>query len=308
MKNLFNGDLKRAGKLRRAAPTGLLGAIVLLTLLGGCAAVGAGLQVASIATGNKGLADAGKSVARAGETQEFTPEQKYYTGRTVAAGLLQNEKPSDDLELEKYVGRVGQTLVLGTGLGDLPQGWHFILLQDSEPNAYACPGGLIFVSTGLVKLCDGEDELAGALAHEISHITLDHPIQAISASNTKAAFGALASAGFSAVAKNNGVSDDALKGLTQTFDGVVKEVSGAVSHGYDRDKEAEADKAAVQLLVETGYDPRGLKRVLLKLTKGDHSHGDPKQRAAAVETAAYEAEPVPQLLAARTERFKAAAK
>src|SRR5581483_1660979 len=109
---------------------------------------------------------------------------KYYTGRTVAADLLTSEKASDDTDLEKYVGRVGQTLAMGSGLGDLPQGWHFILIEDAEPNAFACPGGLIFVSKGLVKLCSSEDELAGALAHEISHIVLDHPIQAISAANT----------------------------------------------------------------------------------------------------------------------------
>jgi hypothetical protein len=60
--------------------------------------------------------------------------------------------------------------------------------------------------------------------------------------------------------------------------------------------------------VESGYDPRGLKRLLLRLPKGDHSHGDPKQRAEAVEAEAYQQEPVPDLLASRTERFKAALK
>jgi predicted Zn-dependent protease len=279
-------------------------AFVIIPLLGGCAAGGALLQVASVATGNKQLADAGKSMSRAGETEEFTPEQKYYTGRTVAADLLTGEKASDDVELEKYVGRVGQTLAMGCGMGELPQGWHFILLDDAEPNAFACPGGIIFVSKGLVKLCSNEDELAGALAHEVSHIALDHPIQAISAANTKAALGSLASFGLSLAAKNSGADAGSLSSLTNAFDGVVKEVGKAVSHGYDRDKEAAADKAAVQLLVETGYDPRGLKRLLEKLTQTDHSHGDPKQRAAAVEAAAYEAEPVPSLLAARTERFK----
>jgi predicted Zn-dependent protease len=267
--------------------------------LGGCAVMGAGMQVAGALTGQQQLADAGKSVGRAGETEEFTPEQKYYTGRTVAADLLASEKASDNTELEKYVGRVGQTLAMGSGLGDLPNGWHFILIEDSEPNAFACPGGIILVSTGLVKTCESEDELAGALAHEICHVSLDHPIKSISAANTKAALVSLAQWGVSKAAQG-----EQLKSLTSTFDGVVKAVGQSVGHGYDKDKEFEADKAAVQLLSETGYDPRGLKRLLLKLKITDHSHGDPKTRAEAVEQAAYELEPVPEMLAARTERFK----
>lgn len=298
----MNNLMKRAGT--RPAPTGLL-LIASAVIFNGCAAGGALLQVASVAAGgNQQLASAGKSVSRAGETQEFTPEQKYYTGRTVAADLLQSEKPSSDTDLEKYVGKVGQTLAMGSGLGELPQGWHFILIEGDEPNAYACPGGLIFVSKGLVKMCESEDELAGVLAHEVSHIALDHPIQAISSANMKSALGSLASYGLGAAAQSSGVKGGDLANLTKSFDMVVGEVSKVVAHGYDRGKESDADKAAVQLLIETGYDPRGLKRILEKMGAGSKSHGDPKKRAADVDQIAYESEPVPSTLAARTERFK----
>lgn len=156
------------------------------------------------------------------------------------------------------------------------------------------------MSKGLVKLCSNEDELAGVMAHEIAHIALNHPMAAISAANTKAAFGALASYGISQAVKG---SD--LENLTGAFDGVVKEVGKAVSHGYDRGKEAEADKAAVGMLAEAGYNPRGLKAVLEKLKAGGHSHGDPKKRAEAVEAETLTVEPAPKTLAARTDRFKA---
>lgn len=302
----MKNKMSRAGM--NPAPTGIALILIAFTF-SGCAAGGVLLQVASVAAGgNQQLANAGKSMSRAGETEEFTPEQKYYTGRTVAADLLLSEKASSDTALEKYVGKVGQTLAMGCGMGDLPQGWHFILTEGAEPDAFACPGGIIFVSKGLVALCETEDELAGALAHEISHVALDHPIKAISAANSKAALSSLASFGLGAAAQSTGMKGGDLASLTNSFDMVVGEVGKAVSHGYDRDKEGEADKAAVHLLTETGYDPRGLKKVLLKLTKGDHSHGDPKARAAAVENEAYEAEPVPTTLAARTERFKAATK
>ena len=273
----------------------------MLLLASGCATIGSGLEFAGKLSGNSQLAGAGKSFVRSAETDDFNEDEKYYTGRTVAAQLLQNEKVSDDTELEKYVGRVGNTLALSSGMAGQPHGWHFILLKDTEPNAYACPGGLIFVSTGLVKLAASEDELAGALAHEISHIALNHPMQAITAANKKAAFMQLASGAVAAATKGQELS-----ALTSTFDGVVKEVGQAVGHGYDRGKEAEADKNAVGMLIETGYDPRGLKRILGKLKGGDHSHGDPAKRAEAVEAACYEAEPVPEVLAARTDRFKKA--
>lgn len=279
----------------------LLSVLLGLGALTSCATVGTGLEIAGGLIGQKTLASAGKSVARVSEVENFGPEEKYYTGRTVAAQLLQGEKVSTDISLEAYVGRVGNCVALASGMAELPHGWHFILLQETEPNAYACPGGLIFVSQGLVKLCQSEDELAGALAHEISHIALDHPITAISAANKKAALMSLAEFGLAEATKGKDLQD-----LTQSFDSVVKEVGQAVSHGYDRGKEAEADQAAVGMLVELGYDPRGLKRVLERLKAGDKSHGDPQVRARAVGTAAYALEPVPAVLPERTARFKAA--
>jgi len=111
-------------------------------------------------------------------------------------------------------------------------------------------------------------------------------MSAISAANKKAAFMSLAEFGVAEATKGQNV-----QGLAETFNGVVKEVGQAVSHGYDKGKENEADKSAVSMLSELGYDPRGLKRVLLRLKAGDKSHGDPKQRAEAVEAAAYELDP-----------------
>ncbi len=268
-----------------------------LTLVG-CASVGDLMVVGANLSGQKQLQGAAKSYKRGQEVNEFTPEQKYYTGRTVAATLLTSAKASDDSALEAYVGQVGQTLAGASGLGELPEGWHFMLLDGVDPDAFACPGGLIFVSKGLIKLCQNEDDLAGVLAHEIAHVALDHPIKSISSANTMAALSQLAAFGL-----EKAVAGKQLGDTTKAFDGVVKSVAKGVSHGYDRDKESEADLAAVHMLIETGYDPRGLKRVLERLTKGDHSHGDPSNRAKAVEAEAFKSEPVPKSLAARSSRF-----
>jgi predicted Zn-dependent protease len=269
-------------------------------LLGGCAGMGQVMEIAGNASGQKGLASAGKSIKRVAETEEFNDEEKYYTGRGVAASMLAGEPASSKVQLEHYIGEVGQTVVQASGKSELPNGWHFMLLEDKQPNAFACPGGLIFVSEGLVALCENEDDLAGVLAHEVAHVALDHPMQAISASNKKAALVGLADFAYSKATEGK----DNAKLLKGQFNDVVKDVAAGVTHGYDRNKEKEADLAAVKMLAEVGYDPRGLKRVLQRLTKGDSSHGDPAQRAKDVETVAYESEPVPKTLAERTERFK----
>ena len=283
---------------KKGSPLLLLAALA----LSGCATTGALMEAYGNVSGQKDLANAGKNFKRSAEVTEFSEDEKYYTGRTVAANLLAGEDASENDDLEAYVGKVGQTVALASGKATLPHGWHFMLLKGDEPNAFACPGGLIFVSEGLVKLCESEDELAGVLAHEISHVAIDHPMQAISASNRTAAFASLASFAYSKATEGKEGAHE----MTGQFNNVVKDVAKGVTHGYDKGKEKEADANAVKILVETGYDPRGLKRVLGRLKKSDSSHGDPQVRAQDVEALAYESEPVPKMLESRTARFKKA--
>jgi predicted Zn-dependent protease len=280
----------------------LIGIAALGALSFGCATAGQLMELAGNASGQKNLAAAGKSFKRVAEVEDFSDEQKQYTGRGVAASLLDSYSLSEDTDLEAYVNKVGQTAVQASGKAGLPGGWHFILIKDADPDAFAAPGGLILVSEGLVKLCESEDELAGVLAHEIGHVALDHPMQAINASNRKNALLSLASAAYDKATESSGGA----KAMSGQFNNVLQDVGKAVSQGYDRDKEKEADAESVRICVDLGYDPRGLKRVLLRLKKGDHSHGDPAERAKLVEEIAYGMEPVPHEDAARTERFKKA--
>jgi predicted Zn-dependent protease len=280
----------------------LISAAVLGSLSFGCATAGSLMEVAGNLSGHKELANAGSSFKRVAEVEDFTDEQKLYTGRGVAANLLNSYELSDNAALETYVGQVGQVLAQASGKANLPGGWHFVLIKDADPDAFAAPGGIILVSEGLVKLCQSEDELAGVLAHEIGHVALDHPMQAINASNRKNALVSLAS--FAVEAGTQG--KEGSQAMQGQFKSVLGDVGKAVSQGYDRDKEKEADAESVRICTELGYDPRGLKRVLERLKKGDHSHGDPAERAKLVEEAAYALEPVPHEDAVRTERFKKA--
>lgn len=286
----------------RAAWSRLTVLAALVLFVYGCgAAMGTMLEVGGALSGEKSLSNAGKSMKRAADTQGFSEEEKYYTGRTVAAQLLVGEKPSSDRSLESYIGKVGHTLVLASGTGEMVRGWHFMLLDDKHANAYACPGGLVFVSRGLVELCDSEDELAGAIAHEIAHVGLDHPMQAISAANQKAALVSLAQFGM-----QKAFEGSELESMTETFDKAVAEVGKSVAKGYDRGKEAEADLAAVEMLAAAGYDPAGLAKLLRKLRSGDSSHGDPGKRASDVENKIKQQGLAGIELSARTKRFEKA--
>ena len=279
-----------------------LGACAGLSVINSCAAVGGAMQIAGGLTGDQSLSQAGGNFSRVAQVQEFSEEEKMYTGRTVAANLLAQSRLSPRLGLERYLGSVGQTVAQASQKPDLPQGWHFVLLDDHDLGAFSAPGVIVMVEEDLVRLCQNEDELAGVLAHEVAHVALDHPMQAISASNQKAAFESLAAWGYNKASQGN----QDLAGLQDQFKNVTKDVGEAVGHGYDRDKESAADLEAVRICAQLGYDPRGLARVLRRLKSGDKSHGDPAQRAAAVEQACAALSNPPQPLPVRTARFVAA--
>jgi predicted Zn-dependent protease len=265
--------------------------------LAGCATLGKAVSLGGQLTGYRELEDAGESLEKT--DREFTEEEKYYIGRTVGATLLADAPWKKDAALTLYLNQVGYTLALASSRPEMYHGYHFAVLEDQNANAYACPGGFLFVSTGLLGLCQSEDELAGVIAHEIAHIILEHPMEAIQASHQRAAVASLAKFGL----RKAGESQSELQQLSGIFDNVVKDVVKAVAQGYSRDKEQGADVLAVEILKQAGYAPAALAQVLGRMTGHSGYHGDPKQRAQKVmETAS------PQTLVAaaaeREKRFK----
>jgi predicted Zn-dependent protease len=257
----------------------LLAGLLTAGLLSGCSTLGTVIKAGGHAAGYSDLEDMGSSMEKA--NRDFTEEEKYYIGRTVAATLMADSPLLANAKLTDYVNAVGTTLVLASSRPELFHGYHFAVLDSDKVNAYACPGGFLFITRGLLFTCHTEDELAGVLAHEISHIVLDHPIQAIQASHQRAALTSLVKFGV----RKAGESYDEVTQLTGVFDNVVKDVVQAVGQGYSRDKEQEADHMAVDLTVQAGYSPLALASVLDRMESGSSTHGDPKVRAAAVRAA-----------------------
>lgn len=236
--------------------------------------------------------------------EKITPEQEYYIGRSIGAIILKSYKPYDNSELNAYLNILGQTLAAASDKPETFGGYHFLALDTDEINAFAAPGGLIFISRGLIKCCQSEDALAGVLAHEIGHVQHEHGLRAIKKSRwTGAVTTALAES-----AKSLGPQE--LADLTQAFEGALDDITQTlVNSGYARKLESQADQTAVSIMQRVGYNPTGLKDMLIQMKKHEKpgagfckTHPDPIDRVADVERIIRGCGPVKQP-ATRSARF-----
>jgi len=203
---------------------------------------------------------AGKALGKTFES--ITPEQEYYIGRTVGAVIVNKYRPYDNEAENHYLNALGQTLAQFSDKPETFGGYHFLMMDSNEINAFSAPGGLIFISRGMVNCCKNEDALAAVLAHEIGHVEHQHGLQAIKNSRLTTAFTVLATEG----AKNFGGSDMAQ--LTEAFEGSINDITSTMMNsGYSRGCEREADKSAVEIMRNAGYDPNGLVAMLLEMKK-----------------------------------------
>ncbi len=202
----------------------------------------------------------GMAVAKAAE--DFNPEQEYYIGRSVGASLLAKYRPYNDAKANAYVNEVGQALAM---FSDMPQtygGYHFLILDSADINAFAAPGGLIFITRGMLRCCSGENALAAVLAHEIAHVQGKDAMRAIKKSRTTEA---LAIIGGEAVKHAGGGQ---MAQLTNIFADTIGDImTTMVNNGYSRTLEYQADKNAVTILTRTGYSPAGLPAMLAEMQK-----------------------------------------
>jgi predicted Zn-dependent protease len=260
---------------RRSAPGArrvsrvVAGVVVLLgtaAWLGGCSALaGVTGELSSLGLINEDVAKAAEVGAAGAQVigsinETFTPEQQYYVGRGVAATILAQYQPYRNAEATRYVNLLGQSLGLASSQPFLYMGYRFMILDSDEINAFATPGGHIFLTRGIIRLARSEDELAAIMAHEISHVVLQHGMKSIKSSRiTSSVVDALATTA-------TALTDNQLVELTASFSGSVNDVAQTlVTNGYSRATEREADAGAVQILLKTGYDPYGLVRVLERM-------------------------------------------
>lgn len=157
-----------------------------------------------------------------------------------------------DSEIQQYLDAVGFSMVEHTELDYPTLPWEFTLLDSEVINAFALPGGKVFVSRALIEEMENEAQLAGVLGHEIGHVTAQHADDAVSRRMVLAgvAIGAAVAAG---------VSDEDWAPYAA---GAVVGASGLFALSFDRDQELEADKLGLRYMTRAGYAPRGLLQVM----------------------------------------------
>ena len=176
-------------------------------------------------------------------------EKEREIGTNVAAYLLGAAPLVDNAPLQEYINRVGQWVASQTERPDLE--WRFGVLDTSNVNAFAAPGGYVFITKGLFLLMNNEAELAGVLAHEIGHVLRRHHLEAI---KKKAQAGLLGDVLSMAAGDHSGaMAQLALVGTS------------LYASGLDKADEYQADEIGIVLSQRSGYDAYGLLSVLATL-------------------------------------------
>jgi len=284
-------------------------------LLTGCESMGELASIGSSVAASAGLItqDQARSISKSAMAvaktfQDITPEQEYYIGRTIGAVIVGKYPPYRDSQVNAYVNVLGQTLAQASDLPETFNGYRFLVLDSDDINALSAPGGLIFVTRGLLRCCEHEDAAAAVLAHEIAHVQFRHGLRAIQTSRITEALTVIGTES----AKNFGGQD--LANLTTMFEGSISDISKTlINTGYSRSQEYEADAAAITIMKRVGYSPAGMTDMLevmkTSLRPGGFdfakTHPAPQNRIAQVRRLVAGSEPV-QRPARRQARMEAA--
>lgn len=195
-----------------------------------------------------------KTVAAA---RPLNSEEEAEIGGSVAACVIGDRGVIEERRAVTYVNLVAQTVSsCNSRPGLMPR---VMILKTDEPNAFACPGGYVFVTRGLLKLCRDESELAGVLSHEVTHVAKQHSINRLKWKNTvSCGASTLASAGPEQV-------QQAYEAMAPLVNAVKDEV---VNNRHGTKAEEESDLIGAECAARAGYDGAGLARVVERMKQG----------------------------------------
>jgi len=183
-------------------------------------------------------------------------------------GGAYSEKPN----LNTYVSQIGQSVSQHAERKDVT--YTFTLLNSDEINAFALPGGYVYVTRGLVALANNEAELAGVLGHEIGHVNARHTAERVGQQQKASILSALG------VAAATLLGGDA---LGQMASGVAEQGSAVYLGQYSQSQEFEADSLGVRYIAKTGYDPQAMATFLDSLDQDTHLEAKEAGNAAAAD-------------------------
>jgi predicted Zn-dependent protease len=182
-------------------------------------------------------------------------------GRSVMRELRGENVIIEDPEITEYISSIGAGIASHANDGTFR--FQFFVIDDDAINAFALPGGYIGVNTGLILETENESELAGVLAHEISHVTQRHIARSI-LDNQRTSMTSLA-AMIAAVllGVNDNISGDAVQGAVAAS----QSMAAQLQINFTRANEHEADRIGIRLLSAAGFDPRGMSSFFEKLSR-----------------------------------------
>ena len=260
--------------MRASKVTGLV-LLALLTLQTACGGVLAGGRLGAWA-GAEG---------RRTSFNLFSPEQDIELGEASAEEIMRQVVVVGDERTQRYVQRLGERVAAVAPGYKFP--YKFVVVASPEVNAFALPGGYVFVNEGAIEAARTEGELAGVLAHEIAHVSLRH-------GTTQASRAYLAKTGLSILHAVAG-------GLQGDIGRVAAAVGGARASNFflqsNRDAELQADAEGARLLAGAGFDPRDMADFFKRLYEREgereavSDHPDPASRVEAISMVVAELKP-----------------
>ncbi len=189
-----------------------------------------------------------------GDFNLISPQQEMRLGEELHQDIAQQNLVTDP-GINGYVQEIGKRLISVSLTPSQP--YSFYVLKDDQVNAFAIPGGKLYVYTGLISRAESEAELASVMAHELGHAEERHPTEAMSRQmGTQVLTGIL-------LGENPGAASRLAAGLL---------ANGGLS-AYSRGAELEADRIACYLLNRSGYDPAALITFFQKLMEEERKHG-----------------------------------
>jgi peptidase M48-like protein len=205
----------------------------------------------------------------------FTPQQDIDLGKRAAVDAAKQLPLCNAPKVDAYLTQLGTRLAAKLPTGGVQYPFEFHCVNDKAINAFALPGGYVFINRGAIEVADNEAQLAGVMAHELSHVALRH--------GTNQATKAQAAEGFLGIA--GGIFGGSTGGALLTQLGAF--AAGGVLLRYSRSAESQADIMGTQVLYDSGYDPRAMAQFFEKLeaeTKGKNppeffsDHPNPEHR------------------------------
>ena len=183
----------------------------------------------------------------AGNVSGVSLDQEWQLGQQLAAQVNSQTHLVNDGRALSYLRNIGERIHAQTPIANLP--FNYYIVDDNDVNAFALPGGHVYVNRGLIAQADRENMLAGVVAHEMSHVVRRHSLQQMQQAQTINAIGGL-------LLGNNPSA------LAQIAGQIA--AGGAMAH-FSRADEKEADDYGLQFMAAAGYDPHGMLDMFQKL-------------------------------------------